>query len=77
VGTQYLYSRIYALRRKHDLDKEFIMPTNPSFPGPKPPESKPNERPGIGIFQMIGLGLILMFVLFLVIVVVGSLFEMA
>lgn len=51
------------------------MPTNPSFPGPRPPESKPNERPGIGIFQMIGLGLILLFVLFLVIVLVGSLFN--
>lgn len=48
------------------------LPSNPSFPGPKPAESKPNERPGIGIFQMIGLGLIL---LFLAIVIVRGLLE--
>ncbi|MHB8759712.1 MAG: hypothetical protein ACYC5S_06275, partial [Thiobacillus sp.] len=57
------------------FDAESAMPTNPGFRGPKPPESKPNGRPGIGIFQMIGLGLFLLFVLFLVIVIVGSLFD--
>lgn len=51
------------------------MPTHPSFPSPQPPESKPNERPGIGIFQMLGLGLILMFVLFLLIVVIRGIFA--
>lgn len=51
------------------------MPTHPGFLGPRPPESKPNERPGIGIFSMIGLGLALMVVLFVVIVVALALFE--
>lgn len=48
---------------------------NPSFPERKPPESKPNERPGIGIFQMLGLGLLLFFVLMMLIVVVMGLFT--
>lgn len=51
------------------------MANNPSSPSRKPPESKPNERPGIGIFLMLGLGLLLMFLLFVVIVVIRGLFT--
>lgn len=51
------------------------MPTNPSFPSRKPPESKPNERPGIGIFTMLGLGLFLLFLLVLVVLLVRGLFT--
>lgn len=48
---------------------------NPSFPERKPPESKPNERPGIGIFQMLGLGLFLFFLFMLLIVVMIGLLS--
>lgn len=48
---------------------------NPSFPERKPPESKPNERPGIGIFQMLGLGLIVFFLFMLLIVVMIGLLS--
>jgi len=49
------------------------MPARPDSPSPKPPESRPDERSGVGIFQMLGLGLLLLFVLFVLIVVVRSL----
>ena len=39
-----------------------------------PPALKPGEKGGIGLFQMLGLGLLLMFVVFLLIVVVRGLF---
>jgi len=48
---------------------------NPSFPERKPPETKPNERPGIGIFQMLGLGLFVFFLFMLLIVVMIGLLS--
>lgn len=51
------------------------MQAEPASPSPKPPESGPHERSGIGIFQMLGLGLLLLTVLSVLIVVVWSLFT--
>ncbi|MBU1224621.1 MAG: hypothetical protein KKA22_04610 [Gammaproteobacteria bacterium] len=51
------------------------MPAEPASPLPDLPESRPRERSGIGIFQMLGLGLLLLTVLFVLIAVVWSLFT--
>lgn len=56
-------------------NEEFVMSTNPSFPSRKPPESKPNERPGIGIFTMLGLGLLVLFLIVVVVVLVRGVFT--
>jgi hypothetical protein len=51
------------------------MPAEPS-----PPSASPKSREkggGVGLFQMLGLGLLLLFVVFLLIVVVRSLFASA
>jgi hypothetical protein len=40
-----------------------------------PPAHKPGEKGGIGLFQLLGLGLLLLFVVFLLIVVVRGLFT--
>lgn len=51
------------------------MPAEPVSPSPNPPESAPRGRSGIGIFQMPGLGLLLLTVLFVLIVVAWSLLS--
>lgn len=51
------------------------MPTAPRFPSAPP--SVRREKGALGIFQLLGLGLLLMMVLFLVIVVIRSLFASA
>jgi hypothetical protein len=48
------------------------MPADPIFP-----VHKPSEKGGIGLFQLLGLGLLLLFVVFLLIVVVRGLFISA
>lgn len=50
---------------------------DPGFPSVRPSASRRREKGALGIFQLLGLGLFLMFVLFLVIVVVRSLFGSA
>ena len=42
---------------------------------PEPPAHKPGEKDSIGLFQLLGLGLLLLFVVFLLIVVVRGLFT--
>jgi hypothetical protein len=51
------------------------MPPEPSPPSAHAPRSR--EKGGIGPFQLIGLGLLLMFVLFFLIFLVWSLFTSA
>lgn len=53
------------------------MPDEPNPPSAQPPAPKSREKGGIGLFQMLGLGLLLLFVVFLLIVVVRSLFASA
>jgi len=74
VGSPSAYllgnSRVHALRDKYACNKEFAMSA-------QPPAPKPREKGGIGLFQMLGIGLLLLFVVFLLIVVVRSLFASA
>lgn len=51
------------------------MPTNPRSPSSRTPA--PRQKGGVGLFQLLGLGLLLMFVLFVLILVVRSLFGSA
>lgn len=53
------------------------MPADPRPPSAQPPAPKPSEKGGIGLFQLLGLGLLLLFVVFLLIVMVRSLFPSA
>jgi hypothetical protein len=53
------------------------MPTDSEFPSTAPSASGSRARGALGIFQLLGFGLILMFVLFVLIVVVISLFASA
>lgn len=47
----------------------------PADPNPQPSVSRPHAKGGgVGLFQLFGLGLLLLFVVFLLIVVVRSLF---
>lgn len=48
------------------------MPSDPTEPA-----SPPGEKSGIGIFQLLGFGLLLLFVLVLLVMAVGSLFISA
>jgi hypothetical protein len=49
------------------------MPADPRTPSATPREPRP--RGGVGLFQMLGLGLLLLFVVFLLMLVVRSLFT--
>lgn len=51
------------------------MPADRSSPSSRTPA--PRQKGGVGLFQLLGLGLLLMFVLFVLIVVVRSLFGAA
>ena len=51
------------------------MPAEPSPPSAQPPANEPAEKRGVGLFQLLGLGLLLLFVLIVLIVVVWSLFT--
>ena len=51
------------------------MPTDRGFPTAPPHASRRRERGALGIFQLLGLGLLLMIVLFVAIVVLRSLFA--
>ena len=53
------------------------MPPEPSPPSAQPHAPKSREKGGIGPFQLIGLGLLLMFVLFFLIFLAWSLFTSA
>jgi hypothetical protein len=45
------------------------------FPSPSAPPPTTRQKGGIGLFQMLGLGLLLMIVLFALIVIVRSFFS--
>lgn len=49
--------------------------TAPRFPLPQSHPSKRRQHGALGLFQLLGLGLILMFLLFLLIVVIRGLFT--
>jgi hypothetical protein len=51
------------------------MPAEPSPPSAQPPATESPEKRGVGLFQLLGLGLLLLFVLIFLIVVVWSLFA--
>ncbi len=51
------------------------MPAAPSFPSARSP--RPRQTGALGIFQLLGLGLIALFLVFLLIVVARSLFGSA
>jgi flagellar biogenesis protein FliO len=56
-------------------NKEFTMPADPSPPSTQPPATEPTEKGGVGLFQLLGLGLLLLFVLIFIFMVVWSLFT--
>lgn len=53
------------------------MPADPRPCSVQPPALRRREKGALGIFQLLGLGLLLMIVLFVLIVVVRSLFASA
>jgi hypothetical protein len=56
-------------------NKEFSVPAEPAPPSTQPPAIEPAEKRGVGLFQLLGLGLLLLFVLIFLITVVWSLFA--
>jgi hypothetical protein len=69
-------SRVHALRDKYARNEEFIMPA-PRFPLFQSRAPRRREKGALGLFQLLGLGLLLLFVVFLLIVVARSLFASA
>jgi hypothetical protein len=66
-------SRVHALKKKDAWNEEFVMPVRPhSLSASRPPT---RQKGALGIFQLLGLGLLLLFVLMLLIVVVNGLFT--
>jgi len=51
------------------------MPAEPRPPSAQPPATEPPEKRGVGLFQLLGLGLLLLFVLIFLSMVVWSLFA--
>jgi hypothetical protein len=51
------------------------MPTNPEFPSDPHSAASSRGKGALGLFQLLGLGLLLMTLLFVLIVVIRSLFS--
>ncbi|MDP1645406.1 MAG: hypothetical protein Q8L71_07880 [Thiobacillus sp.] len=66
-------SRVYALKNKYAWNKEFIMPAYPNSPSALTASSR--QKGALGIFQLLGLGLLLLFVVFVLMVVIRGLFT--
>jgi len=77
AASRYGNSRVHALKDKYARNEEFIMPADSRAPSARPSAPKSSQKGGIGLFQMLGLGLLLLFVVFVLIVVVRSLFASA
>jgi hypothetical protein len=65
--------RVHALKNRYAWNEEFIMPTCPNSPSALTTPSR--QKGALGIFQLLGLGLLLMFVVFVLIVVIRGLFT--
>lgn len=57
--------------------RELIMPTDPEFHSEPPSAASSRGKGALGLFQLLGLGLLLMTLLFVLIVVIRSLLTSA
>ncbi len=65
--------RVHGLNTKDALNEERVMPAYPRSPLASPPPGR--QTGALGIFQLLGLGLLLLFVLMVLILVIRSLFT--